>query len=153
MGDVVDLNGQPLGDDISPELVADLARFADGVLTEQFIRRKYRLSEDTWERLGDDDALVEAIEVEKVRRVRSGDTKREKAQLLVTEAPPVLAGIMNDANQSARHRIDSAKALDALSGNASENAPASDRFQITINLGSDCVERYSKSIANRRQRH
>jgi hypothetical protein len=89
MGDVVDLNGRPvpLGDDISPELVADLARYAEGVLTEEFIRMKYRLAESAWEALGDNDALVEAVEVEKISRIRDGSTKREKSQQLITQAP------------------------------------------------------------------
>ena len=148
MGDVVDLNGQPipLGDDISPELVADLARYAEGVLTEAFVRRKYRFDESTWERLGDDDTLVEAIETEKIRRIRDGSTKREKSQQRVTQAPDVLNDIMLDANASPRHRVDAAKALDAFAANGPEAKPASDRFQITINLGADHTERFSKSI-------
>ena len=136
MGNVVDLNSDPvpLGDDISPELGADHARYAEGVLTEKFIRMKYRFNESTWETLGNNDKLVEAIETEKIRRIRDGSTKREKSQQLITQAPDVLGGIMLDANASPKHRIDSAKALDAFTGNGPQAAPASDRFQITINL-------------------
>ena len=47
---------------------------------------------------------------------------------------------------SPRHRIDSAKALDAFAANGPEAAPASDRFQITINLGADVLH-FDKSIA------
>jgi hypothetical protein len=46
---------------------------------------------------------------------------------------------MLDASASPKHRIDSAKALDAFAANGSEAAPASDRFQITINLGADVL--------------
>ena len=53
---------------------------------------------------------------------------------------------MLDANASPKHRIDSAKALDAFAANGPEAAPASDRFVITINLGSD-VLKFDKSIA------
>jgi hypothetical protein len=53
------------------ELVADLARYAEGVLTEQQIRRKWRhLDNNVWE--APDDALVDAVEAERIRRVRSG---------------------------------------------------------------------------------
>ena len=62
------------------------------------------------------------------------------------KAPDVLGGIMLDASASPKHRIDSAKALDAFAANGPESAPASDRFQITINLGSDTL-RFDKSIA------
>ena len=52
---------------------------------------------------------------------------------------------MLDDAQSARHRIDLAKALDTFASNGPETAPASDRFVITINLNGD-VEHYDKSI-------
>ena len=90
--------------------------------------------------------LIESIEAEKVRRIRNGSTKRERAQQLVVQAPDVLGGIMLDASASPKHRIDSAKALDAFAANGPEAAPASDRFQITINLGSDVLH-FDKSIA------
>ena len=45
-----------------------------------------------------------------------------------------------------KHRIDLAKALDAFAANGPETAPASDRFVITINLGSDVLH-FDKSIA------
>ena len=53
---------------------------------------------------------------------------------------------MLDASASPKHRIDSAKALDAFAANGSEAAPASDRFQITINLGADVLH-FDKWIA------
>ena len=45
------------------ELIADLARFSEGVLTEQQIRRKWRhLDNNVWD--APDDALVDAVEAE-----------------------------------------------------------------------------------------
>jgi hypothetical protein len=72
VGDVVDLHGRPapLGDDT--ELVADLARFSEGLLTEKFIRMKHHLAESVWAALGDDEKFIERIELEKVRRRASG---------------------------------------------------------------------------------
>jgi hypothetical protein len=146
MGEVVDLHGQPaqLEDDL--EFISDLARYAEGLFSEQDVKKKHHLSADTWERLGNNEVLIEKIEAEKVRRTRNGSAKREKAQQLVVQAPDVLGGIMLDANASPKHRIDSAKALDAFAANGPEAAPASDRFVITINLGSD-VLKFDKSIA------
>ena len=128
------------------EFIADLARYAEGLLSEQQVKKKYHFDDATWERLGEDDALVEAIEAEKTRRIRNGSTKRERAQQLVAQAPGVLGDIMLDASASPKHRIDASKTLDAFAANGPEAAPAADRFVITINLGGD-VERYSKSIA------
>ena len=146
MGDVVDLHGQPahLEDDL--EFVADCCRYAENILSEAAVKKKYHFDDATWENLGSNDALIEAIEAEKVRRIRNGSTKRERAQQLVVQAPDILGGIMLDASASPKHRIDSAKALDAFAANGPEAAPASDRFQITINLGSDVLH-FDKSIA------
>jgi hypothetical protein len=144
MGDVVDIRPAQLAD--NADFVADLARFADGVLTEKFIRTKYRLAESAWEALGSDDALVEKIEAEKLRRIRDGSTKREKAQALITKAPGILDGIMSDPSASPRHRVDAIRTLDTFAANGPAGVPASDRFQITINLGADTVLKYDKSI-------
>ena len=146
MGEVVDLHGQPVQLEDDLEFISDLARYAEGLFSEQDVKKKHHLSADTWERLGSNEVLIEKIEAEKVRRIRNGSAKREKAQQLVVKAPDVLGGIMLDASASPKHRIDSAKALDAFAANGPEAAPASDRFQITINLGSDVLH-FDKSIA------
>ena len=146
MSDVVDLHGQPLSLEDNHEFISDFARYSEGILDEKFLRRKYRFDNATWEQLGNNDALVERIENEKLRRVRDGSSKRERAQKLVAQAPGVLGDIMLDGNASPKHRIDASKTLDAFAANGPEATAAADRFIITINLGSD-VERYNKSIA------
>src|SRR4029077_20199582 len=72
---------------------------------------------------------------------------REKAQIEIVDAPPILGGIMRDPNANERHRIDSIKVLDGLASTGAEAAAAGARFEITINLGADHIEHYSKSIA------
>ena len=146
MRDAVDLHGQPAGLEDDLEFVSDLARFAEGILDEKAVKKKHHLSADVWERLGNDEKLIEKIEAEKVRRIRNGSAKRERAQVLVVQAPDVLGGIMLDASASPRHRIDASKTLDAFAANGPEAAPAADRFVITINLGDDVLH-FDKSIA------
>jgi hypothetical protein len=128
------------------EFITDCARYAEGLLSEKEVKKKHHFDDNTWTRLGEDETLIEAIEAEKARRIRNGSTKRERAQQLVVEAPDVLGGIMLDASASPKHRIDASKALDAFAANGPESAPASDRFQIIINLGDD-VLKFDKSIA------
>src|SRR5262249_21166135 len=118
------------------ELVADLSRFAEGVLTEQQIRRKWReLDNSVWD--APDDSLVDAVEAERVRRIRSGTSSREKAQLLHTKAPDILSEIMTSDSISPRHKIESARALGQIATPPPTSAPAADasRCVITINLG------------------
>ena len=129
------------------EFIVDLARYAEGSLTEQQVKKKYRFDDETWVRLGADDALVERIEAEKIRRIRDGSAARELAQQAFVAAPGVLGGILNDDTANARHRIESAKELRQIATPPSDAGPALDRFVITINLGGDVVEHYSKSIA------
>ena len=135
MGDIVDLRGQPipLGDDISPELITDLARFAEGLLDEKTLRRRYQFDESTWEAFGSNDKLIETIETEKTRRIRSGAAKREKAQQLITKAPSILDSIMTDPAASPRHRVDAIKTLDTFAADGPEQTAPTDRLIITIN--------------------
>jgi hypothetical protein len=122
-----------------------MARYKENLLDEKAIRKRYRLADDVWEKLGEDDRLVRAIEEESAHRVRNGDCKREKSQQLVVKAPDVAASIMNDVGANARHRLDACKMLDDFSANGPASAPAADRFVITINLGED-VLRFNKSV-------
>ena len=144
MGEVVDLHSQlaHLEDD---ELIENLARFADGTLSEAAVKARHHLSNEDWAAMGENDRLIELVEAAKLRRIRSGATKRERAQIEIVDGPPILGKIMRDPNANERHRIDSIKTLDALASTGAEAAAAGARFEITINLGSD-TERYSKSI-------
>ena len=129
------------------EFVVACARYAEGLLSEETIKEKWRFNAETWERLGSDDALVEAIEAEKAKRMRDGTTARERAQVLFAETPTVLGSILHDDDASARHRIESARELRQIAANGPEAAPARlGRFQITINLGADVLH-FDKSIA------
>src|SRR5262245_51540834 len=129
------------------EFITDCARYAEGLLSEKEVKKKHHFDDDTWARLGADETLIAVIEAEKLRRIRNGSTKRERAQQLVAQAPGVLGDIMLDASASPKHRIDASKTLDAFAANGPEAASATDRFQIVINLGDGVVERYDKSIA------
>jgi hypothetical protein len=146
MGDIVDLHGRPIPIE-DDELIENLARFADGTLSEAAVKARHHLSNEDWAAMGENDRLVELVEACKLRRIRTGATKRERAQIEIIDAPPILGGIMRDPNANERHRIDSIKTLDALASTGAEAAAAGARFEITINLGADHIEHYSKSIA------
>src|SRR5262245_61240243 len=119
------------------EFITDLARYAEGLFTEQQVKKKHHFDDATWARLGEDEALIEKIEAEKVRRIRSGTAKRERAQQHIVKAPDILEKIMSDESQNARHRVDSIKALDSLADNGPRAAPEMDRFIIRIDLSGD----------------
>jgi hypothetical protein len=89
MGEVIDLQSQLAQLEDNQEFVADLCRFAESILTEASVRKKYRLSESSWDALGSSDGLIEKIEAEKIRRIRDGSSK-EKAQLLVVKGAGVI---------------------------------------------------------------
>ena len=110
MGDIVNLHGRssPLEDD---ELVENLARFADGTLSEAAVKSRHRLTEEEWSALGTDDELVRRISDRKLQRIRGGQTKRERAQIEVADAAPILGKLMRSPDSNARHVIDSVKTL------------------------------------------
>jgi hypothetical protein len=119
------------------ELITDLARFSEALCTESAIRKKWRLSEDTWELLGSSDELVRAIEEEKTRRIRSGATKRELAQQHIIRGPNVLATIMDDPKANARHRVDSIKTLNAIADPGPQTTAEQERIFIRIDMSAD----------------
>jgi hypothetical protein len=148
MGDIASLQEQPVNLAENHEFVADCCRYRENILDEKAVKKKWKFDAATWERLGDDDALVEKIEAESVRRIRTGASKREKAQKLVVAAPDVAASIMNSTEANDRHRLDACKVLNDLSANPADNGPAADasRFIISINLNGD-TEHYDKPRA------
>ena len=109
-------------------------------------RKKYRLADDVWEKLADDDALIRKVEEESARRIRDGSVKRERSQQLITKAPTILDSIMSGGSDvSPRHKIDAIRTLDGMAANGPEGPPPSDRFLIQINLGSESLI-FNKSI-------
>ena len=150
MGEVVNLQGQPVNLAENHEFVSDCCRFREEIMDEAAVKKKWKFDDATWQQLGSDEELIAAVEAEQVRRVRTGQRKRERAQVLVTRAPDVVAKIMLDDSANARHRIDAAASLDKFAANGPEAAPAADRFIIRIDLsggGGDHVEVYDKSIS------
>jgi hypothetical protein len=124
------------------EFLEDCARFSEQILTQAQIVKKYRLDAETLDRLGSDDALVEAIERVKVHRLRSGQCMRERAQVLVATAPQRLGEILNSGG-SPRHVIESAKILQQFAAGPEATAAAPvERFVIQINMGNGEVVTY-----------
>src|SRR5262249_49719528 len=121
------------------ELVQDLCRYAENLASESAVRKRWRLSEETWEALGADDELIRAIEEERVRRIRSGATKRELAQAAIIRGPAALAAIMDSPTANDRHKVDAIKTLNSLADPGPEAAAEQDRIFIRIDLsaGSD----------------
>jgi hypothetical protein len=119
------------------ELVQDLCRYAEGICTESAVRKRWRLSEETWELLGADDELVLAIDKARTQRVRSGALKRELAQGHIIRGPAALASIMDDPRANHRHKVDAVKALNSLADPGPEAEADQERVHIVINLGSD----------------
>jgi len=119
------------------DFLADCSRYLEGIYTRAQVKKRWRNIDDaTWDLLGADNALVDAIENMRIQRIRNGSCKREKAQLHIVAAPDILNGIMGDPKQSAKHRIDSAKTLNSLTGDPAEPEQR-DMVIIKIDMGSD----------------
>jgi hypothetical protein len=152
MSDVIDTHGSPTHLEDDHDLIENLARYSEGLLSKEAVKKKHRLADIVWQQMGEDDRLVELVEDAKLRRIRTGLAKREKSQILVTKAPDVLSGIMLDPAANNRHKVDAIKVLDQLADNGPQTAATAAMFNIVINLGTDVdgkeiVERYSQPIA------
>jgi hypothetical protein len=120
------------------ELIQNLARYAEDLLSEHDIKKKYRFDNATWTQLCTDEKFIEAVEIERIRRTRLGLTARERAQKLFTETPTVLGNILHDETKPSRHRIEAAKEIRAVAATGPDAASASEeKFSIVINLGED----------------
>ena len=120
------------------ELIESLAQFADGTLSAAQVKARHRLTNEEWTAMGSNDRLVELVEARKLFRIRSGATKRQRAQIEIIDAPPLLGKIIRSPDSNERHVIDAVKILDpSATDGSSEAATASARFEITINLGGD----------------
>jgi len=126
------------------ELISDLCRFAEGLVTEAAVRKRWRLEEKDWIALNDDE-VVRAVDEERVRRIRSGAAKREKAQQHLVKGPDILNTIMSDPRANARHKIDAVKALNDLSDFSPQVARDVDRVVIHIDMGADTRLKGGKS--------
>jgi hypothetical protein len=94
--------------------------------------------------------LIRGIRAERERRLRNGVALRESAARHAIKGPPILAGILETA-QNPRHRIDAFAALRQASiGSDAERPAGSERFIISIDLsggsGDGHIEHYDKSL-------
>jgi hypothetical protein len=145
MGDVVNFPTSLIDDQ---DFILAMARYADGLATEAQIKKRFRFDDETWNRLGADDKLVEKIELEKARRCRTGETAREKAQAHFTTIPDELNKLVRDPSVSPRYKIDASRELRVCAANGPESTPATaDRFQIIIRLDADTTLKFDKPLA------
>jgi hypothetical protein len=128
------------------ELIQDLARYCEGICSERNVRKKHKLAESDWERLGSDEAFIEAIKRCREARVRSGAVTRERAQKIFTETPDILGQILKDDDASARHRIEAAREIRAVAATGPETQSPTEMFTININIGEDYKLQVSQPI-------
>jgi hypothetical protein len=128
------------------ELLQDLARYCEGIVTERNVRKKHKLAESDWERLGSDEAFIEVIKRCREARVRNGAAAREKAQQVFVEAPTVLGEILSDKSANPRHRIEASRELRATASVGPEAQPTTEMFTININIGEDYRLQVSQPI-------
>ena len=138
----------PLASDVGGAFIADCSRNRERLVSDNQICEKYGLSLNAWAEIAQNKAVRLAVNAEHERRIRNGDAAKEAAAKLFAEAPTVLGNIMNDPHSSPRHRIEAARELRATANTGAERTGnTSDRFIITINLGSDEKLKINKRIA------
>ena len=128
-----------LDTDIGQQFIIDCARNIEGQIPDREIKNKYELSDRDWERLAENVPLLQAVQVERKRRILSGEAAKEAAQHYFAKAPIVLNGIMADGQVSPRHRIEAARELrQAATTGAEISAEPKEKVIIHIDFGADC---------------
>jgi len=139
--DAITLRGVrvPLNSDVGSVFTQDCARNRERIFSDAQIREKYEISSDAdWNEIIKNKPLRLAINSECERRMLNGDASREAAAKQFTKAPEVLGKILENEQNSPRHRIEAAKELRATAHTGAEKTgPDADRVIITINLGGD----------------
>ena len=127
-----------LDTEIGRAFISDCARFTEGVLAETDVKRKWGLSDEAWQGLEQNAAVLEAVKRERERRVMDGVAAAEAARWQFVKAPSVLGGILSSDEVSPRHRIEAARELRAIaSADGGADKQSGEKFTIIINLGAD----------------
>jgi|SRR5262245_60200648 len=124
-----------LDTDIGSGFVLDCTRHVEDLISAEQLKTKYRLTEEAWRQLANNEPLQQAVARQKERRVRSGECAKERAQFLFLAAPTVLHDIFSDSTASARSRIAAIAELRQTAAIGPETtAPTAERFSIRIDL-------------------
>ena len=67
-----------LDTDIGQQFIIDCARNIEGQIPDREIKNKYELSDRDWERLAENVPLLQAVQVERKRRILSGEAAKRK---------------------------------------------------------------------------
>lgn len=132
----------PLDSELGAAFVTDCARNIEGLIADQDIKGKWGLDDGAWSDLGCNKPLLDAVRLERERRIHNNEAAREAAQRHLVKAPAVLGGILTDETVAPRHRIEAAKELRQAAGAEADEAGAKETFVIHIDLGADCVEHH-----------
>src|SRR5262249_29440295 len=128
----------PLNSDVGQAFVADCCRNRERIFSDARLQEKYSIDPSDWNDIVNNKALRLAISAECDRRMLNGDSAKESAAKIFTEAPEVLGSILRDNKASPRHRIEASKELRATAHSDDEKPGAEkDRVIVTINLGGD----------------
>ena len=128
----------PLNSDVGGAFVADCARNRERIFSDDRIREKYEIDDNTWTAITQNKALRLLINAECERRTFNNDAAREAAAKFFTQAPSVMNGILQDPAAPVRQRIEASKELRATARAGDERrGDTPDRITISINLGND----------------
>jgi len=138
----------PLNSDVGGALITDLARNKERLFSDQQVCEKYDISKSAWTEIIQSKAIRLAVNAEHERRMLNGDGAREAAAKQFTKAPEVLGKILENEQNSPKHRIDAARELRATANvGAEKSADDVDRVHIVINLGADQRLEFNKQVA------
>src|SRR5262245_11192729 len=120
--------------DIGIGFISDCCRHIESIISAEQLRKKYGLDDAAWRGLATNEELQFAIERQRERRTRSGESVREKAQHVFLGAPDILDGRMRNDATSPRFRVDAIREIRPVASVGPENSPAASAGQFVIKI-------------------
>jgi hypothetical protein len=119
--------------------VIDLCRNDEGIMTDDALKQKWQLSNETVAEIPNSVDLMKAFTAEKERRMLEGVTVREQAAFQLVKAPGAAAALghmLHDKLEASARKIDASKELRAMAASGGDrSAAAGEKWVITINVG------------------
>lgn len=135
----------PLQSEVGETFVNDCARNIEGLVSDDEIKSKWGLSEESWSSLSQNSPLLEAVRAARERRFMTDLATSEAARRQYAKAPGILGSILSNEDISPRHRIEAARELrSAAAVGQRDKLAQQEMITITINLGADKQLLYEK---------
>ena len=109
--------------------------------------KKWKLTDEQWEQIENDEGFLLLLNLEIGRRLFSGAAVTEQAQVELAGIPKILSALVKNPMGSTANQISAAKLLKEFAASGPQTGTAAgERFSITILLGPSEKEKFTTVV-------